>query len=199
MASTSEMTLRAAEQAREDAALIGRCRKGEQAAWDDLIARYQRLVFSIPKRAGLSDDEASDIFQDTFFTLFQKLDDLEQPDRVRSWLVTTAKFKTWAVVRSGRSVQTYATDEEMEQELAALPSTDPLADTSMIEAEEQHMVRTAIATLDERCRTILGMLYVAAEAASYAEVAAEIGVGETSISPLRTRCLEKLRKAIFGK
>jgi DNA-directed RNA polymerase specialized sigma24 family protein len=40
------------------------------------------------------------------------------------------------------------------------------------------------------------MIYLRVEAASYADVAAEIGVGETSISPLRSRCLKKLEKIL---
>jgi hypothetical protein len=40
------------------------------------------------------------------------------------------------------------------------------------------------------------MLYSNKGAASYAEVAKEIGVGETSISPLRRRSLRKLAKIL---
>lgn len=40
------------------------------------------------------------------------------------------------------------------------------------------------------------MIYLQDEAASYAEVAGAIGVGETSISPMRARCLQKLAKIL---
>jgi len=50
--------------------------------------------------------------------------------------------------------------------------------------------------LEERCRKILSMIYLRDAAASYAEVAVEIGVGETSISPMRARCLKKLAKIL---
>ena len=39
-----------------DEALILACRSGDPVAWETLIARYQRLVFSIPRRAGLDTD-----------------------------------------------------------------------------------------------------------------------------------------------
>jgi len=42
----------------------------------------------------------------------------------------------------------------------------------------------------------ISMLYLSAAAASYAEVADAVGVGETSISPLRSRCLKKLEKLL---
>ena len=84
---------------RSDAELIRDCRSGSQSAWDELVARYQRLIFAIPRRAGLSDEQSADVFQEVFLTLFEKLDAIEQPEKIRSWIVTTAKFKTWATVR----------------------------------------------------------------------------------------------------
>lgn len=179
-----------------DASLVARCRKNDQTAWDELVDRYQRLIFAIPRRAGLSEEQAADVLQDVFLTLFEKIGEIEQPERIRSWIVTTAKFKTWAVVRGSKGFYSPETEEEMEAEMAGIRDNAPLADDMLIELEEQHMIRTALATIEERCRTILSMIYLRDPAASYVEVAAAIGVGETSISPLRSRCLKKLEKAL---
>lgn len=180
-----------------DAALFARCRSGDSSAWDELVDRYQRLVYAVPRRAGLSEEQAADVFQEVFLTLFQKLDDIEQPEKIRSWFVTTAKFKTWAVIRSGKPEYSLTeSDEEFEREIAELRDKGPLADDNLIELEEQHRIRNAVTLLDERCRKIIGMLYLNDRSASYSDVAVAIGVGETSISPLRTRCLKKLEKLI---
>lgn len=180
----------------EDAQLIRACVQGDQSSWDRLVDKYQRLVYAVPRRAGLDEDRASDIFQDVFLTLFQKIDTIDQPERVRAWLVTTAKFKTWSVIRGGRGFFAPADDEEMELEMASIRDTAPLADEVLVELEEQHMIRTAMGSLDERCRQILSLLYLRQPAATYAEVGQVIGVGETSISPLRSRCLKKLGKLL---
>jgi len=181
---------------RSDAELVKACRGSDEAAWNELVERYQRLIFTIPRRAGLSDEQSADIFQEVFLTLFEKLNDIEQPEKIRSWIVTTAKFKTWGVVRGERNFYSPETEEEMEAEMASLPDTSPLADAVLIELEEQHLIRTALMDMEEKCRKILSMIYLQDSAASYAEVAREIGVGETSISPLRTRCLKKLAKIL---
>lgn len=179
-----------------DAELVRRCRSGEQAAWDELVDRFQRLIYSIPRRAGLTEEQCQDVFQEVFVTLFEKLDEIKQPEKIRSWIVTTAKFKTWAAVR-GRSHQRLAeTEDEMEAQMAAVRDTAPLADEVLIELEQQHMIRSAVRQLEERCRQILSMIYLGSNAASYAEVATAVGVGETSISPLRARCLKKLEKLL---
>jgi RNA polymerase sigma factor (sigma-70 family) len=179
-----------------DAELVSRCSRGDQAAWDELVDKYQRLIFSIPRRAGLNEEQAADVFQDVFLTLFEKIAEIEQPDRIRSWMVTTAKFKTWAVVRGSKGFHSPGTEEEMEAEMESLMDNAPLADDLLIELEEQHMIRSAVKELDEKCRQILSMIYLRDTPASYAEVAVSIGVGESSISPLRSRCLKKLEKIL---
>ncbi len=181
---------------KSDAELVKACRRGDETAWNTLIDRYQRLIFAIPRRAGLTEEQAADILQEVFLTLFEKLDEIEQPDKIRSWIVTTAKFKTWGAVRSEKGFYSPETEEEMEQEMASLPDTSPLADERLIELEQQHLIRTALKELEERCQKILSMIYLRDAAATYAEVALEIGVGETSISPMRARCLKKLGKIL---
>ena len=182
--------------AKTDAELFRACRRGNDAAWNELVGRFQRLIITIPRRAGLSEEQSADVFQEVFLTLFEKLDEIEQPEKIRSWLVTTAKFKTWGAVRGTKNLFSPATDEEMEAEMANLPDAAPLADARLIELEQQHQIRTALNELEEKCRAILSMIYLNETAASYAEVARRIGVGETSISPLRARCLKKLAKIL---
>jgi len=130
--------------ARHDAELVKRCRRNEQGAWDELVDRYQRLIYAIPRRAGLSEEQAADVFQDVFLTLVEKINDIDQPGKIRSWIVTTAKFKTWAVVRGGKGLYSPETEEEMEAEMAAITDQSPLADDILIELEEQHLIRTAL-------------------------------------------------------
>lgn len=181
---------------KSDAELVKSCRKGDESAWNALVERYQRLVFAVPRRAGLSEEQASDVFQEVFMTLFEKLDEIEQPEKIRSWLVTTAKFKTWGTVRGEKGFYSPESEEEMEFEMASLQDNAPLAEDVLIELEQQHLIRTALKELEERCQKILSMLYLSEPSASYAEVAAVINVGETSISPLRSRCLKKLGKIL---
>jgi DNA-directed RNA polymerase specialized sigma24 family protein len=76
-----------------DKQLLLACRRGEESAWEALVNRYQRLMYAIPRRAGLDDDQAAEVFQEVFTTLFQKLNDVDDPDRLHAWLVTTADFE----------------------------------------------------------------------------------------------------------
>ncbi len=183
---------------KSDAELVKNCRRGNETAWNELVNRFQRLVFAIPRRAGLSESQSADILQEVFLTLFEKLDEIKQPHKIRSWLVTTAKFKTWGAVRSERGFFSPQTEEEMEFEMAGLKDESPLVEDKLIELEQQHQIRTALKDLETKCQKILTLIYLTEPSASYADVAEAIGVGASSISPLRARCLKKLEKFLIS-
>jgi RNA polymerase sigma factor (sigma-70 family) len=180
-----------------DLELVLACRRGDQLAWEKLIRRYQRLIYAIPLRAGLDEDQAADIFQDVFTTLFEKLDDIEEPERIHAWLVTTARRKTWRLISTAQvrpRLDSYA--DLPANESAAIYDEAPLPDEQLLILEEQHRIRTALSLLDERCRNLLEMLFYRADRSSYAEIAASLGIPEGSIGPTRARCLEKLLRML---
>jgi RNA polymerase sigma factor (sigma-70 family) len=180
-----------------DEALVLACRRGEEWAWEALINRYQRLIYSIPRRAGLDEDAATDIFQTVFASLIEKLDRIEQPERVQAWLVTTTKRETWRVIYSHKTITSITNDEEgAESPLDRLPDLALLPDEALLEIEKQHTVRTAVESLDDRCKQLLTMLFYRAEPPAYAEIAAALGISAGSIGPTRARCLQKLMRLL---
>jgi len=158
-----------------------------------LVERYQRLIYAIPRRAGLSEDQASEVFQEVFATLLQKVNDITDPDRLHAWLVTTARRKTWRLLSKERLLHPgSAGDEERDEEMSAVVDNAPLPDETLVRLEEQHRIRTALLALDERCQKLLTLLYYRPEPPSYAEIAQAFGTSEGSIGPTRARCLKKM-------
>ncbi len=182
---------------KSDAELLMACRSGDEAAWQSLVERFERLISVIPRRAGLGEELVAEVFQEVFLTLFEKMNNIEQPERLRAWLVTTAKFKTWRIVsREKVGINAANNINEDDEHFFEIPDAAPLADAALIELEEQHKIRSALSALDQRCQIILTMLYLTEPAASYAAVAEKVEVNETSISPLRARCLKKMLKTL---
>jgi RNA polymerase sigma factor (sigma-70 family) len=182
---------------RSDRDLVLACRRGDETAWEALVRRYQRLIYTIPRRAGLSDDLAAEVFQDVFTTLFEKLNELESPERLKAWVVTTARRKTWRLFnRENRTEGFEDADEDGDLELSKLPDSSLLPDEVLVQLEEQHQVRSAVSSLDERCRNLLTLLFYTEEPPPYTEIAAQIGTSEGSIGPTRARCLQKLLRLL---
>src|SRR5437763_9623141 len=139
-ACSQEVAAEAMSQSDEE--LLRACRAGDAAAWETLLRRYQRLVYAVPRRAGLDEDAAADVFQDVFATLIENVEKIEQPSRLHAWLVTTARRKTWLVIKRARSTQSLAGGEE-EDEASSIPDEQLLPDEVLTQLEEQHIVRAA--------------------------------------------------------
>ena len=178
-----------------DKELVMYCRQGNESSWQALVDRYQRLVYAVPRRAGLNEDQAGEVFQEVFVTLFEKLNEINEPDRLHAWLVTTARRKTWRLLSKERSLQSIHSGDE-DDEVLVVVDDSPLPDETLVRLEEQHRVRTALASLDDRCQQLLTMLYYQTETPPYSEIAAILGTPEGSIGPTRARCLKKLLKLL---
>jgi RNA polymerase sigma factor (sigma-70 family) len=173
------------------------CRRGGQAAWAVLVRRYQRLIYTIPRRAGLGDDAAADVFQIAFARLFENLDKLDDASRLRAWLVTTAKRETLRQLELARRTVTPNASEdgadEAEDALESIADPSPLPEVLLGDLQQQHAVRAAVERLDERSRRFVELLFLQDEPLPYSEIAARLGIAEGSIGPTRNRCLAKLR------
>lgn len=175
-----------------DLELVFACRRGDQLAWEKLVRRYQRLIYAIPRRAGLTEDEAAEIFQDVFTTLFEKLNDIEDPERLQAWLVTTTRRRTLRTLSRRAERLTKVDETDGANEAEAVRDSTPLPDEQLVILEEQQQIRTAVSMLDERCQTLVRLLFYQREPPSYVEVAKILGIPEGSVGPTRARCLAKL-------
>ena len=166
-----------------DAELVQCCLRGDETAWQALIERYQRLVISVSLRAGLDPDDADDVFQVVFTTLYRRLDGLRDQTKLASWLITTAQREAWRV---GRGKRGWA--ELDEQTVDERPAASEVIEA----AERDQRVREAMALLDDRCHALLTALFLESGSVNYAEVAAKLGMAVGSIGPTRARCFKKL-------
>jgi RNA polymerase sigma factor (sigma-70 family) len=174
-----------------DRELLGACSQGHSASWDTLVERYKRLVYSIPLRAGLTAEDAADVFQTVFTQLFQHLNTIREPEKLAGWLITTAKRESWNVSRKRRREP--ANDEIVE--------TRASLDTSAEHPNEglwadQALVRQALAQVGDVCSELLRLLYFDPKEPSYDEISGRLQMPLGSIGPTRARCLARLRKIL---
>jgi len=70
---------------------VARVRAGDEQAWVRLTDRYSSLLWSVARSMRLERADAADVVQTTWLRLVERLDDLREPARLASWLVTTAR------------------------------------------------------------------------------------------------------------
>ena len=144
------------------------------------MTRYERLVYTVALRNGLSADDAADVTQSTFVALVDSLDRIREEEKLPSWLMTVARRQAWRI----RNLSRRTTDLEAAPEA----SVDPFADWATTTA-----LHDGLATLGGTCRELLLALYFDPDQPSYAEIARRFGRSIGGIGPLRGRCLDKLR------
>jgi len=173
---------------KSDFHLVKMCLEGDAVAWENLVRRYRRLIYHFPVKAGLPEELADDVFQDTCLALYQQLEHITRKDHLAAWIGQVAQRTTWKLIRSKRSQI-----EDPIDEIYQLESEDAIPDENLIEKVEQHQVRRAMMLLQEKCRKLLHTLFYAEEG-DYQRVADELGIAIGSIGPTRRRCLGKLKK-----
>jgi RNA polymerase sigma factor (sigma-70 family) len=173
-----------------DPALIRGCREGDVGAWRRLLETYQPLVFSVPRRYGLSREDAADITQRTFIILVQAMDTLAEDTNLGAWLTTVARRHTWRRLR--RNNRETAGEQGSSGEGAALLANDE----DVEQWELNQWLNYGLSRIGKPCRDLLSALYLEPEQPSYAEIAARLGMAVGSVGPTRIRCLKRLRKVL---
>lgn len=177
-----------------DGELLDRCRTGgpqAQEAWTRLIQRYERLVFSVPRRLGVSTEIAEETFQEVWAVLLRRLPSLQHDQALPQWLITTARRIALraahrARVRSGSNAALDAVGEQLDRRAAELD------EGSFVDrVERARQVGDALERLDVGCRDLLVAL-TRSDHASYAELSRQLGMPIGSIGPKRARCMERL-------
>ena len=169
-----------------DAALVERCRTGDDEAWNELVERYSRYVYAICVRGfRLREEDAEDVFQDVFTRIYTRLDTLRDPAALRPWIAQLTRRRCLDAL--ARTKPEVATEHE--------DAIDESAD--LAEVEEAYAVREALATLSDACQDILDRFF--ARDQSYKTISDELDIPSGTIASRIARCLGRLRLELEGK
>jgi RNA polymerase sigma factor (sigma-70 family) len=161
--------------------------EGDSTGWRQLVAAYTPLVLTVARRAGLGTSDAEDCVQQTWLSLYRRRKSIKNPTALPAWLIRTSHRKALTMQR--RHIR--QTDQPGRQE-----EVDPavLPDQVIISLQEAAALRLAVEQLDPRCRRVMTELFLADGNKSYADIARDLKILPNSLGPLRSRCLDKLRK-----
>jgi RNA polymerase sigma factor (sigma-70 family) len=175
-----------------DARLVRECLGGSEEAWRALIFKYKNLIFSIPVKYGFSTDDATDIFQAVCLDLLSQLPQLREVKALPKWIMQITAHKCFH--RKQQQQRTEVMDPSAKEFQTSTPSR---AQEILQEAEDEQLLRQAMAELPPRCQELVRMLFYDEPVRPYQEIAAKLGIAVGSIGFIRQRCLERLRKRLL--
>lgn len=176
----------------QDRALVEATLRGDAAAFQRLVERYQRRLFAFVRHYTRNPVEIEDIVQDTFLKAYSRLESFQQTASFGTWLYRIATNTVLDFLkRRGRSPVQAVEDPELlgGEEGASISRPDAGLDTSEV-AEITHRV---LAELPEIFRTVLVLREF--EERAYQEIADILGIsiGTVESRLFRARARFKLK------
>jgi RNA polymerase sigma factor (sigma-70 family) len=167
---------------------------GRQAAFAEIVRRYQQPVFRLARACVGEPDEALDLVQETFVAAHQALPRYDGQRAMRAWLSTIAinKCRDWARKRAVRRFFSFAAPIDHRAE--AVVDDQVAIDDGAADRQELDRVTDAISALPMNLKEALVLRTI--EGLSQAETADVLGISqkavETRLYRARSRLLEKL-------
>ncbi len=153
----------------DDASLVARCLKGEPAAFEPLVTRYERVLFSVALRLVGDYEDARDATQNAFIRAYEHLETFDPQRRFFSWIYRIVVNECLNLRRSRHP-------------------NEPLADTMVtpggafegVEAAEMSdRIQAALATLTEEYREVVILRHFVD--LSYEEISDVLGVPDKTV------------------
>jgi RNA polymerase sigma-70 factor, ECF subfamily len=167
----------------------------DQQAWRRFVQLYTPLLYHWARSLGCQSQDAADLVQDVFVTLFRKLPEFayDPQKSFRGWLRTITLNKWRDRCRHDALCPNAGNDDA----LAAVPDSD---DTAAFEEAEyrRHVVRRALQLMqtDFQPTTWKACWEHVVAGRPAAEVAAELGITVNAVYLAKSRVLSRLRQEI---
>ncbi len=171
----------------DEGRLLERCRKGDAAAWEELVRRYWGFAFRIAYRLLRQREEAEDAAQDAFLRLYQTLDSFRGQAQFRTWFYRI-------VVNAALARLPKVEHEPLEEQVwtAIVEEADKDPEALVLQREQQRLLETAIQQLPPELRVVF--ILREAEGLRYVEIAEILGIPIGTVESRLFRARSLLRQ-----
>ncbi len=188
-----------------DEQLLAAYRAGDAAAFEKLLARYEKPVWTYLRRFVRQDQAAEDLLQEVFLRVVRDAQDAGAPGwkgqaRFATWLYTIARNlcvdrSRREAIRAAASMDAGDGGDEAPASLHdRLAAPDRAPDALLADRQAAARIDRAIAALPDEQREVFLMREVME--LPFAEIAVVVGASEPTVKSRMRYALEKLRGAL---
>jgi len=173
---------------KDDSVLIARAQRGDTAAYEEIVQRYQQIAFRTAYVITGSSADAEDAAQEGFVKAYRALDRFRLGADVRPWLLRIVANEARNRVRSsGRRHQLELRLTEGFRPGDAAPSPEAVA----VAADERRRLLAMVNALSHEDRLVIASRYFLE--LSGEETAAALGIAEGTVKSRLSRALARLK------
>jgi RNA polymerase sigma-70 factor (ECF subfamily) len=159
-------------------ALIERCLRGDQLAWEQIVRQHWRKVFNLAYKFVGRHDEAEDLTQDIFLKIFKALHTFDRRANFQTWLISISRNLCIDHYRSVRKErETMARDVDASELSPVSRERGPYSQLEQVDLK--HLIRQALAELPPTLRQAVVLRDL--QEFSYQEIADELGLPEGTV------------------
>jgi RNA polymerase sigma-70 factor (ECF subfamily) len=175
-------------------ALIQRCLRGDQAAWELIVKQHWRKVFNVAYKFVGKHDEAEDLAQDIFLKIFRSLDTFDRRANFQTWLISVSAPVHRSLSQRAERGETIDRQVDANELTPSAPDAGPIA--ALEQRDRVTLLRQALAKLPESLRTAVVLRDL--QELSYQEIADRLhlpeGTVKSRINRGRTELARQVRK-----
>jgi RNA polymerase sigma-70 factor (ECF subfamily) len=176
-----------------DADLIEATLAGDQAAYGEIVARYQKRIFRVALAVVRDPAEADVITQDTFVQAYLKLDRFEHRAELETWLTRIAINRSRDSLR-GRKWVSLSSSEDDESPAIDPVDEHPDPERQVASRQLQKAIDKAVDGLSAQQRTIFRMRHF--EEMPLEHIAELLGLRAGTVRAHLFRAVHKIRKEL---
>ncbi len=100
--------------ATDDLELVHASKKGDVAAFEQLVKRYDRKLFRIAQHVTHNREDSEDVVQEAFLKAFQHLGEFREDSKFSTWLIRITLNQSLMKLRKQRRTKEVALDEDFQ-------------------------------------------------------------------------------------
>ncbi len=180
-----------------DEALVVRSRRGDRAAFEELVRRTARLLFAHLYLKTRDVHKTEDITQETYLIAWRSIADLEDPKTFRAWLTTIANSALIDAARRDSRKKRKSGAMARQEEMRHATDGQPTPAENAISTDERTRVMGLLQAMPAEYRAPLMLRYIAG--ADYEEIGRQLAISNGSLRGLLQRGMKMLREKMQEK
>jgi RNA polymerase sigma-70 factor (ECF subfamily) len=140
-----------------DLELIEAFKSGDQRAYEEIVSRYTDRAFALASRMTRNQEDAEEVLQDVFVTVYRKIGGFEGKSSFSSWLYRVTVNASLMKIRKRKQDQSTSVEDLMsndQQQLAFRCSEEDEVDSITLRKEVLEQLQSAISRLPDDYRPV---------------------------------------------